>query len=113
MALILNTSEPSGLLWNNNNNETTSYYYNSCVPLLSVEVKAAVVHAVGQVEITQVYKNDKGFPIETIYFFPIDSCAAVTFFQAKFNDGTVVKVRNKLNRTGKSDLDSNVFLNNL
>jgi len=79
----------SGLLCNNDSESD----YDSCVPLLSVEVKAAVVHAVGQVEITQVYRNNNSFPIETIYFFPLDSCAAVTFFEAEFNDGTIVKVR--------------------
>jgi len=83
----------SGLLCNNDSQSD----YDSCVPLLSVEVKAAVVHAVGQVEITQVYRNDKSFPIETIYFFPLDSCAAVTFFQAEFNDGTIVRVRKTKN----------------
>jgi len=79
----------SGLLWNNTNH---GWEYHTFVPLLSVEVKAAVVHAVGQVEITQVYKNNKSFPIEATYFLPLDSCAAVTFFQAEFNDGTVIKV---------------------
>jgi len=97
MSLVLNNQKQSGLLWKNNSesdsDDSDDDDYNSCVSLLSVEVKAAVVYAVGQVEITQIYRNDKSFPIETIYFFPLDSCAAVTFFQAEFNDGTVVKVR--------------------
>jgi len=94
MSLVLNNQELSGLLWNYESESDSDDHY-SCVPLLSVEVKATVVHAVGQVELIQVYRNDKSFPIETIYFFPLDSCAAVTFFQAEFNDGTVVKVRIK------------------
>jgi len=41
----------SGLLWNHNRKED----FNDCfVPLLSVEVKALVVHALGHVEITLI-----------------------------------------------------------
>jgi hypothetical protein len=61
------------------------------VPLKSVSVIASVVHAVAQVEITQVYKNEEDSPIEVIYFFPVNSNGAVTHFQAEI-DGRVIKV---------------------
>jgi Ca-activated chloride channel family protein len=62
------------------------------IPLKSVSVTASVVHAVGQVEVTQVYKNEENDPIEASYIFPIDSKGAVTHFHAEL-DGKVIKVR--------------------
>src|SRR5882757_10654888 len=66
------------------------------VPLKSVSVNASVVHAVAQVEISQVYKNEEKTPIEAIYFFPVDSNGAVVHFQAEMEDGRVIKVHNNI-----------------
>ena len=61
------------------------------VPLKSVSVTASVVHAVAQVEITQVYVNSEKVPIEASYIFPVDSNGAVTHFHAEL-DGKIIKV---------------------
>lgn len=64
------------------------------VPLKSVDVKATVVQAVAQVEVTQVYVNLEKQPIEAVYYFPIDPEGAVTHFEANL-DGKIIKVRAK------------------
>jgi len=74
------------------NDNQTSYREYGSIPLKSVAVKAAVIHGLGDVEITQVYKNESRDRIETVYFFPIESCGAVTSFHAEFNDGHTVTV---------------------
>ena len=61
------------------------------VPLIQVDVEASVVHAVAQVQITQVYKNLEEQPIEAIYFFPVDPNGAVTHFEAEI-EGRKIKV---------------------
>lgn len=61
------------------------------VPLTSVSVKASVVHAVAQVEVTQVYVNREPQPIEAIYYFPTNPDGAVTHFQAEL-EGKIIKV---------------------
>lgn len=62
------------------------------VPLVSVKVVASVVHAVAQVELTQVFVNKEEQPIEAIYFFPVDSNGGVTHFHAEL-EGRTIKVR--------------------
>jgi len=62
------------------------------VPLKSVAVEAVVTHGLGDVKITQVYKNESQNRIETVYYFPIESCGAVTSFHAEFSDGHTVTV---------------------
>jgi len=61
------------------------------VPLIQVDVEASVVHAVAQVQITQVFKNLEEQPIEAIYFFPVDPNGAVTHFEAEI-EGRKIKV---------------------
>lgn len=53
------------------------------IPLISVDVNASVMHAVAQVEVTQVYVNKDEQPIEAIYYFPVNPDGAVTRFQAE------------------------------
>lgn len=61
------------------------------IPLISVDVNASVVHAVAQVEVTQVYVNKEDKPIEAIYYFPTNPDGAVTHFQAEL-EGQIIKV---------------------
>ena len=61
------------------------------IPLISVNVNASVVHAVAQVEVTQVYVNKEEQPIEAIYYFPVNPDGAVTHFQAEL-EGRIIKV---------------------
>lgn len=61
------------------------------IPLISVNVNASVVHAVAQVEVTQVYVNKEEKPIEAIYYFPVNPDGAVTHFQAEL-EGRIIKV---------------------
>jgi len=69
------------------------------VPLESVSIEASVVHAVAQVELTQVYVNKEDQPIEAIYFFPLDSNAGVTHFRAEI-EGRTILVSIKFQRFG-------------
>jgi hypothetical protein len=61
------------------------------VPLVSVNILASMVHAVAQVELTQVFVNKEDQPIEAIYFFPVDSNGGVTHFHAEL-EGRTIKV---------------------
>jgi len=61
------------------------------IPLISVDVNASIVHAVAQVEVTQVYVNKEEQPIEAIYYFPVNPDGAVTHFQAEL-EGRIIKV---------------------
>lgn len=61
------------------------------VPLTSVSVVASMVHAVAQVELTQVFANQEKEPIEAIYYFPVDSNGGVTHFHAEL-EGKTIKV---------------------
>lgn len=61
------------------------------VPLKSVKVEAALVHAVAQVQVTQIYRNEKEMTIDAVYFFPVDSNGAVTHFHVEV-DGKIIKV---------------------
>lgn len=79
-------NNPCGLIWINDTN-----HKQIPIPLKSVSITASVVHAVAQVEITQVYENSENNPIEASYIFPVDSNGAVTHFQAEL-DGKVIKV---------------------
>ncbi|CAL8124348.1 unnamed protein product [Orchesella dallaii] len=60
------------------------------IPLISVHVNAYIIHAVAQVEVTQVYVNKESQPIEAIYYFPINPDGAVTHFHAEL-DGRIIK----------------------
>jgi len=62
---------------------------NAPIPLKSVSIVASVVHAVAQVEITQVFVNEEKNPIEAIYFFPVDASGAVTHFQVDLENKTI------------------------
>lgn len=61
------------------------------IPLKSVSITASVVHAVAQVEITQIYANFEDTPIEAVYIFPVDCNGAVTHFRADL-DGKSIQV---------------------
>jgi len=65
------------------------------VPLTSVSLLASVVHAVGQIELTQIYVNKEKQPIEAIYYFPVDPSGAVTHFHAEL-EGRTIKVYTQL-----------------
>jgi len=60
------------------------------VPLQSVNVVASVVHAVAQVELTQVFVNKEDHPIEAIYNFPMDAHSGSTHFWAEIDGRTIV-----------------------
>lgn len=69
--------------------------YNSMqlypVPLEHVSIQASIVHAVAQVELTQIYINKEFRPIEAIYYFPVDSNGGVVHFHAEL-EGRIIKV---------------------
>lgn len=74
------------------------------VPLISVNVNASVVHAVAQVEVTQVYVNKEEQPIEAIYYFPVNPDGAVTHFQAEL-EGRTIKGTIKPQEEAKEDYE--------
>ena len=82
-----------GLLWILPRKEEWDPPRSAPVPLTSVSVLASVVHAVAQVELTQVFVNKEEQPIEAIYYFPVDSNGGVTHFHAEL-EGRTIKVYN-------------------
>ncbi|CAG7721881.1 unnamed protein product [Allacma fusca] len=74
------------------------------IPLVSVDVVASVVHAVSQVEVTQVFINKEEQPIEAIYYFPIDSNGAVTHFEAEI-EGRKIKGIAKAHEEAKEEYE--------
>ncbi|CAL8143672.1 unnamed protein product [Orchesella dallaii] len=74
------------------------------IPLISVDVNASIVHAVAQVEVTQVYVNKEEQPIEAIYFFPLNPDGAVTHFQAEL-EGCVIKGIVKAHEEAKEEYE--------
>ncbi|XP_021950085.1 von Willebrand factor A domain-containing protein 5A [Folsomia candida] len=74
----------------NASDDERSLLHRLPVPLKSVKIEAALVHVVAQVQVTQIYRNEENFPIQVVYFFPVDSNGAVTHFQAEI-EGRVVK----------------------
>ncbi|XP_021948454.1 von Willebrand factor A domain-containing protein 5A [Folsomia candida] len=93
-------NNPCGLIWINDTN-----HKQIPIPLKSVSITASVVHAVAQVEITQVYENSENNPIEASYIFPVDSNGAVTHFQAEL-DGKVIKGVVKTTEDAKRDYEA-------
>ena len=59
------------------------------VPLIAVDVQASIVHAVADVQLTQVYVNKESQPIEAIYYFPVDSNGGITRFHAELEGRTI------------------------
>ncbi|CAL8097329.1 unnamed protein product [Orchesella dallaii] len=72
------------------------------IPLISVDVNASIVHAVAQVEVTQVYVNKEEKPIEAIYYFPVNPDGAVSHFQAEL-EGRVIKGTVKAHEEAKEE----------
>ncbi|CAL8104254.1 unnamed protein product [Orchesella dallaii] len=86
-------------------NETERVPPTKCpIPLISVDVNASLVHAVAQVEVTQVYVNKEEQPIEAIYFFPVNPEGAVTHFQAEL-EGRVIKGVVKAHEEAKEEYE--------
>ncbi|ODN03875.1 Poly [ADP-ribose] polymerase 4 [Orchesella cincta] len=77
------------------------------MPLISVDVNASIVHAVAQVEVTQVYVNKEEQPIEAIYYFPVNPDGAVTHFQAEL-EGRVIKGTVKAHEEAKKEYEKAV-----
>jgi len=61
------------------------------VSLVGVKVEAEVVDFIAEVKLTQCYLNTHDKPIEATYNFPVEEGGAVCGFQAKYEDGTIVK----------------------
>jgi hypothetical protein len=61
------------------------------VPLQGVKVDVEVVDFIGEVKLTQSFKNTAASRIEAMYHFPVDEAAAVCGFQAEHEDGTILK----------------------
>lgn len=82
------------------------------IPLVSVDVRATVIHAVAKVEIIQSYVNTGEHPIEAIYYFPVDPDGAVTNFQAEL-DGRVIKVcvYSRYNACGRHEYIDKICVN--
>ncbi|CAL8104173.1 unnamed protein product [Orchesella dallaii] len=59
------------------------------IPLVSVNVTAAILKSVAKVEVVQVYENKEAHPIEAVYYFPIPSDGAVIHFEARLNDRVI------------------------
>ncbi|KAJ7088545.1 von Willebrand factor type A domain-containing protein, partial [Mycena crocata] len=60
------------------------------MPLLNVSAQASIKELAAQVKLTQTYGNDRTFPIEATYSFPIPARAAVCSFVMIKQDGTRV-----------------------
>jgi hypothetical protein len=68
------------------------------IPLKSQHVHLDIRNQIANFTIEQCYVNDATNPIETYYTFPTPGGAAVYFFEAKTDDGTVIhcKIKEKM-----------------
>lgn len=59
------------------------------IPLQSVRVKADIRAFASRVELTQLYRNDEGIPIEAVYIFPLPEAAALCGFTLRVGERKV------------------------